>query len=364
MNRTLRIGLVRRGFSRTGGAETYLRRFAKALVEAGHECVLFASDLWPTDEWSYGPIQRLPGSTPRVFADAMAQIRPRSQCGVLLSLERIWSSDFYRAADGVHRAWLKRSARYKTLAGRWTQRWTPKDRQILALEARLFTPDATRCVIAISAMVKEEITRYYGYPGDRIEVVYSGIPYADFQSPPELREQTRRRLGLGESDLAVLFAGSGWERKGLHYAVQAVEGVNGGKTCLLVAGAGDTTRYRSNRARFLGPVADMRPYYAAGDLFLLPSIYDPFSNACLEALASGLPVITTRSTGCSEIIAPGVDGEVLEDPEDVPAMTRAIEGWQDPEKRRHAKSGLHQLASKYDISENLRQILELVQRYG
>src|SRR4029453_3560399 len=90
---------------------------------------------------------------------------------------------------------------------------------------------------------------------------------------------------------------------------------------LLVAGRGDARRYKTTRLRFwreepvkfLGEVADLVPIYTAADIFILPTIYDPFSNACLEALACGLPVITTRSNGFSEIIEGGVHGSIVSD---------------------------------------------------
>src|SRR5436305_14910703 len=89
---------------------------------------------------------------------------------------------------------------------------------------------------------------------------------------------------------------------------------------LLVAGRGDARPYKTTRLRFwredpvqfLGEVADLAPLYAAADIFILPTIYDPFSNACLEALASGLPVITTSENGFSEMIENGVNGSIVD----------------------------------------------------
>ena len=106
----LTIGFVRRGFSSSGGAESYLKRLAAGVVEQGHQVRLYASADWPSDEWSFGPITRVEGKSATAFADAIEKLAPRSECDVLMSLERIRRCDVYRAGDGVHRAWLERRA--------------------------------------------------------------------------------------------------------------------------------------------------------------------------------------------------------------------------------------------------------------
>ncbi len=63
---------------------------------------------------------------------------------------------------------------------------------------------------------------------------------------------------------------------------------------------------------FPEPVAEVRPYYQAADVMVLPSFFDPFSNACLEALACGCPVITTEGNGIAEIIRHGKTGFVMD----------------------------------------------------
>jgi UDP-glucose:(heptosyl)LPS alpha-1,3-glucosyltransferase len=104
----------------------------------------------------------------------------------------------------------------------------------------------------------------------------------------------------------------------------------------------------------------MARYLAAADAFMLPTLYEPFSNACLEALAAGLPVITTRYNGFAEIIEPGVDGEVIDNPRDVTAFVRAIEAWRDPARRTTARPRLAELGARYNIEANVRQTLGII----
>jgi len=356
----MNIGLVRRGYSATGGAEAYLKRFAEALRTAGHETTLFTSADWPRETWPDAHIKELPGASPLVFANALEKARADTPCDYLFSLERVWSCDAYRAGDGVHRAWLERRARVEPFWKRWGRGFNPKHRQLLALEARLFSPEGAGIVIANCRMVKEEIIREYGYPAERIHVVYNGLPPS--APNPTLRAQTREQLGLRETDYVLLFAGSGWERKGLRAAIDGIRQVNAAcHPLLLVAGRGNPRAYRgSERVRFLGPVRQMAACYAAADAFVLPTLYDPFSNACLEALAAGLPVVTTAANGFSEILEPGVDGEVIEDPTDSAAVARALEAWSDPARRAAIRPRLLEWASRFTIEANVRNTLAAI----
>ena len=357
----MKVGLVRRGFSATGGAEAYLKRFAEALLAAKHQCVLFTSSDWPQNAWPGDEFHYLKGRSPIEFADALETAEPKSKCDILFSLERVWSCDCYRAGDGVHRAWLDRRKAVEPVYKRVTRVFNRKHREILALEKRLFAAGGAKAVIANSAMVKHEIQRYYPYPTDKIHVIYNGLP-ATAEVSAELRAQTRRELRLTEFDYVILFAGSGWERKGLKYAIEGIRRANLSRPLLLVAGRGNPRKFReSGRVRFLGPVKNMNAYFAAADVFVLPTVYDPFSNACLEAISAGLPVITTTANGCSEILRPGVTGEVLDEPADTEAIARAIETWADPYRRASVRPELQQLAREYTIEANVQQTLKLLE---
>ena len=107
----LTIGLVRRGHSETGGAEAYLKRLARGLSESGHATRLFTDAAWPAREWSWGPITRLRGETAHRFADELEKVTPNDHCDLVLSLERVWRCDVYRAGDGIHQAWMRPSRR-------------------------------------------------------------------------------------------------------------------------------------------------------------------------------------------------------------------------------------------------------------
>jgi len=217
-------------------------------------------------------------------------------------------------------------------------------------------------------MVKDEIINLYGYPADKIDIVRNGVPLKKFRFDPELRERSREELNLKPDQIALLFAGSGWERKGLLFAIEAAALGGDRKMRLLVAGRGNARLYKTRRLRFwseepmqfLGEIADMLRVYAAADIFILPTIYDPFSNACLEALACGLPVVTTRSNGFSEIIGNAVHGSIIDHAGDLLALRDAIRLWSDPSRRAAARSTNSQLAAQFDISQNINETLAIL----
>ncbi|MGZ5503730.1 MAG: glycosyltransferase family 4 protein [Chthoniobacterales bacterium] len=356
----LKIGFVRRGYSSSGGAEAYLKRLAQGVCNAGHEAQLITTRAWPPNEWSFGPITRLVGKTPTEFADAFQQARPVISCDVIMSLERVWQCDVYRAGDGVHRAWLQRRAHYDSALKKIKAIFNRKHRAILRLEESLLGHGGARRVIANSRLVKEEITWLYGFPAAEIDLVYNGLPLTEFADVPGRRAKTRAELGLGAGEIAVLFAGSGWARKGLRFAIAAVEACGISNMRLLVAGKGNESRYRGRNLQFLGEVQDLPALFAAADIFLLPTIYDPFSNACLEALAAGVPVITTETNGFSEIIEDGKHGSIIPDASDIVSLRDALHFWEDADRRAQARPLIQERAAKFDISVNVARTLEIL----
>jgi UDP-glucose:(heptosyl)LPS alpha-1,3-glucosyltransferase len=348
--------LVRRGYS-SGGAEAYLKRLATGVAAAGHGVVLFTATEWPEDEWNFGKIFRLKATSPIGFADELEKIA-RTECDVLMSLERVWRCDVYRAGDGVHRVWREKRNEIAGPLQKLSRFFNRKHSAALHLEESLFANRGARRVIANSAMVKGEIIRVYGYPADQIDVVHNGVPIELFRDEQD-RAKTRDALGLAQDEIVVLFAGSGWERKGLRFALEAVE-AQLARMKLLVAGRGDSAKFSSSRVRFLGIVRDMPSLYRAADIFLLPTIYDPFSNACLEALAAGLPVITTKANGFSEIIEPGRHGTVVDDSRNVSAIVTALQFWSDPARRTQARVDNVALAAQFDISRNVEKTLQIL----
>jgi UDP-glucose:(heptosyl)LPS alpha-1,3-glucosyltransferase len=350
----MKIGLVRRGFSATGGAERYLLRFAEAARAAGHQCVLFSAQ-WPLDQWS-GPLVRIEGSSPARFSAALDAARGAAPVDVLFSLERVAACDVYRAGDGVHAAWLERRARHEPRWRAWWRRMQPKHREMLRLERALFSGGA-RHIIANSKMVRDEILVRFGCPAQRVTVIYNGVPAPRPLSQPAA--QLRAAPGFPAAGSVFLFAGSGWERKGLRFAIEAVNRVE--NAALVVAGEGRRRGLPSStRVYMAGPQRDIAPWLAAADAFVLPTLYDPFSNATLEALAAGKPVITTSANGCAEFIEHRATGWIVEDAADTAGLAEGLRHWSDPARREACKARLSGHPWAGSIEQNMAATMEVL----
>src|SRR5881397_430413 len=250
MTRNLTIVFVRRGYSPTGGAEAYLKRLVGGVIEAGHDVQLVATNDWPAVEWPFGSITRLNAKSPIGFASELERMRTELRCDVLFSLERVWSCDVYRAGDGVHRAWLDRRRKFELPLKQFVRAINRKHRDLLQLEQSLLASHKAARVIVGSQMVKDEIGDLYRYPAEKIDVVRNGLPLDKFRFELERRKQAREDLNLKADQIALLFAGSGWERKGLIFAIQAMALCKNRKLRLLVAGRGNEKLYKTRGLRF------------------------------------------------------------------------------------------------------------------
>jgi UDP-glucose:(heptosyl)LPS alpha-1,3-glucosyltransferase len=216
-------------------------------------------------------------------------------------------------------------------------------------------------------MIRDEVRRHYGTDEGRLHVVYPGIDLERFHPDvrTRLRAEQRRALGLSESDLALVYVGSGFERKGVATLLAAVARA---QACHLLVVGGDkhAGRYRTRaqalgigaRVHFVGVQADARPFYAAGDAFAMPSLYEPFGNANLEALAMGLPLLTSTKSGVAELLEPGVHGFV-HDALDAAALARSIELLREPARRSTMAVAARRLAEGHSLAAMAHSLVDL-----
>jgi len=222
-------------------------------------------------------------------------------------------------------------------------------------------------IIAISEMVKRDMIRWYRIPEDRVTVVYNGIDLDRFHPRNrQYREEIRRRHGIGEA-FVPLFVSNNFRMKGLGPLMKALSGLKEKSPVplkLMVLGRDRQQRYRrladrigiSGEVLFVGSTDEPEKYYGAADLLVHPSFYDACSLTVLEALASGLPVITSSSNGASGILHQGKEGFVISDPRDEKDLEEKMSVFLDPKRREEASRAARTLAEEHSTERNWREM--------
>ena len=328
----MKIALLRQRVTALGGAETTLSYLVQGLAAAGHDVSVYGTERAAAAQAALGPgvaYVRVPvwgGKTLRLLTFALNSRRLIRNAGpqVGFSLERVPGLSVYRAGDGCHREWLARRAPYLSSPARAAQNFSLFHQVMLIIERRLFAHPGLLRVIANSRQVREEIIRLYGVNPAHLRVIYNGLDRERFLPlDPGAAAVLRQRLGAPEHGSVILFAGSGFERKGLTYLLQAFGSLRDKASHLWVVGKGHSAPYVraaerlgvADRVRFWGPVTETAPFYQTATVLALPTLYDPCSNVVLEALACGLPAVTTAANGAAEFITPGANGAILARPD-------------------------------------------------
>ena len=328
----------------------------------------------PALRWPIVP-HRMPPNLGRIALAAEAERRlSQLDVDVVHDMGVGWSCDIFHSHDGSRLAQRRRKLlglplRLRPLA-RWVQRVLPRYREFDLLAARQFH-SRDRMFVALSRMVAEDYQRLHHVPADQIRLVYNGVNTRRF-APPQREKHAaavRRALGVSAGETLALFVGHDFKRKGLTMAVRAVAelAAAGAPMRLAVVGGkhpeGELDEGPVYRAEgpvtFVGFVHDPVPYYAAADLFLLPSLYDPCSLSILEAAASGLPSITTRANGAGELLTHGSDGFVLADPTDHGELATYLKLLLDPVVRNQMGRAARAMALRHTMRHNCEQIVEL-----
>lgn len=280
----------------------------------------------PCNPWYIGRLWRETG-----FARKARRITRSGKFHLVQSQVRFPGCDVYRAGGGVHAEWLRQRNRISGPLRRLLTRLSPFHASKRRAERSLYADPCLKAVICNSHMVKEEIQSRFGLAEDKIKVIYNAVDVRRFS--PDIRhvwrDQTRRELKIEPEETVFLFVGSGFERKGLRQALQGMSTLPPGCRLLVVGQDKQQARYRhaavrlgvAQRVHFVGLKRDVRPYYAAADAFVLPTLYDAFANTVLEAMACGLPVVTSTKCGAVDIIDNRTNGYVC-DALDTQALTR------------------------------------------
>ncbi len=314
---------------RRGGAETWTAQYLHWLLAHGHQVHLLSRSLHglhhPRLHW-----HPLPGvKDPWQLAVAAEQVLAGLSVDVAHDLGVGWSAQVFQPHGGSRLAsWecgLDAVAAWLRPWKRWAWKCLPRYRRWRRLAQRQFE-NPRRIYIALSQMVQEHFVRYHGLPSQQIRLIYNGVDLKRFD-PQRFAQQAqalRRRYGVGAHEVVLLVVAHNFRLKGVPELLEAMRRV--GPACrrlrVWIVGGKHWRRWarrvarwdRAGQVRFFGPVEDTRPFYAACDVLVHPTHYDPCSLVVLEALAMGVPVVTTTRNGAAERMQHGVHGWVLPAP--------------------------------------------------
>jgi len=214
------------------------------------------------------------------------------------------------------------------------QKLNPLHPVLLRLEETHFRKRAYQKLIATTEQVRADLKRFYDVPEQDVCLISNGFSPSEFNPVwrAEMRDIVRQQLELLPEHFVLLFAANELERKGYGTVLDALRRLNDPRLRLLVVGRPPVKEVRRQAAKFgvltqviaCGSTNEIAKFHAAADVFVLPTQYEAFSLAILEALGSGIPVITTDVPGSRDAIQAEVNGLLLDDPTSGAELVEAI----------------------------------------
>ena len=344
----MRIGLViLHADPSRGGAERYTVDLAAALARRGHDVRVLAGSF--SDEIE--PALRVPldarGATRKRrylrFLDSLDAHIDSAKYDIVHAMLPVRRCDVYHPHAGMAAAAMEKPNRF----------FNPRRIAMAKVERELLSSERGPIVIALSEYVKRSIRRSYpSLDADRLATLFNAVDLERFQ--PALRPFS------SGAEVEALFIGQDFARKGLMPAIAAMHRVNDARLRLTVVGKPNRHSHLPFQdVNVVGRVKDARPYYAAADFFVLPTKHDPCSLVVLEALAVGVPVISTKFNGACEIMTDGVHGFVLDDPNDIEALCEAMKKMLDPELRARMSRACLELRPQLSYERHLDRLEEI-----
>jgi len=327
----MRIALLSRRFDPSGGGtERDLIITAEYLKRAGHRVTIYVAEArGPGTGREIRVVPTSPiGRALRLwrFAYLAPAIARREGADVILSFARSVGADVLRAGGGAHISYLRAARQWRGTSAAAAMRLSPYHRVQMLIEKNGFRSARLKLAIAISEVVRRDLIERFKLPAEKVPILYNGVDLERFRPPAgdEARRQIRQALGLPEATPAVLFVGNGFARKGLPFMLEAWPRLESGPWLLVAGNDRARARYESraralnvaDRVRFLGPRNDVAELFQAVDVVTLPSLFEPFGNVILEAMASGRKVLTSAQAGVCELLPSGLKRFVIQNPSD------------------------------------------------
>ena len=377
-----------------GGAEVYTSDLVRWLLDAGHAVTVVAAKWNPSLE---AECRKLPGSVKfqRIdpgwglhvlrsvrFAEAaerrIAALKAAGEIDVALDMGAGLGCEVVQPHAGVREVAVEGTL--DSIASpaarafkRWILTWDPTERIKRRLQARRYRHRNPPQIIAVSELVGDSVTKIHGVPRERIHIIHNGVNLDRF-SPDRLstfRREGRGKMGA-QDEVIVLTVAHNLRLKGAATVVALAQRTEklGLPFRFVVLGGGSkksrpyeqiASRLGVSTVRFIPATNDVDSFYAGADVFLLPSFYDSCALTTFEALASGLPVITTARNGASEQITHGAGSFVIPNARDFDGFMAALTRLADLETRRRMAAEARRAAECLGCEVNYRRVFEVLQ---
>lgn len=373
-----------------GGAETSTALFAGHLAHLGCEVhVVTTTNVPSTPDMRIIPIKA--GGTLRatrtlLFTQRAARYLHGKDYDIVHSITPCMAADVYQPRGGTVPETLLRNVAVRSGTGarglkRISQQLSLKYQISARMERRLLTRKPAPWVISLSDYVTDQLQRHYGFDSARVRKIFNGVD----SDPTPLAERARQRAEvraqyhLKNDDLLLLCVAHNFKLKGVHRLIEALARVRygapgeasppvrGGRVFTVIVGRDNPRslaqlaqrKHVENRVVFAGPTQRIASFYHAADVLVHPTYYDPCSRVVLEALASGVPVITTRFNGAAERITEGREGYVIDSPDDVSSLAGAIIALCDDDHRRACAAAAPRAVAGISMREHAKQSVRL-----
>lgn len=342
-----------------GGLEKYTIRLAKAFVDKGCSVTILTTGAAPRIEGleiiSIAEDSKFSLSHLYRFDQLCRKWTHSHPSDLVFGMERTTEQTHYRAGSGVHAVFLKQRALIDSPLKRLSFHLNPLHRYLLYSEKKAFENPLLRLLFTNSEMVRNEILQNYSTSPLKLQTIHNGVEWKEW----ELDFKKSFEMPKKSEPYHFLFVGNGFRRKGLPFLLEGLKYLSE-EVRVTVVGKDknlDWYRHHYKNVQFKGSQDDIRPFYQQADALVIPSIYDPFANVTVEALAMGLYVVTSRFNGGKEVLTPQ-SGTVIEDLTSPQSVAHALQtALSFPKNLSHATQ-IRQSIKDLDFSNQLYKIVE------
>jgi UDP-glucose:(heptosyl)LPS alpha-1,3-glucosyltransferase len=336
MIQSMRIALLTRRFDPAGGGtERDLTITARLLSRAGHRVTIYAEEIrGSSEEWA---LRRI--SAPALgralgflwFSRAAGAAARREGADLVLSFARVIDADILRSGGGAHSSYFRAARQWQTRTARVAMRLSLYHRAQIVVERIGFRSPRFKYAIAVSGLVRGDLLKTFAFVPARAVTLYNGVELDRFAPEHDATERVaiRRELSVPDSHSAVMFVGNGFARKGLRFLIEAWPTVCRDARLIVVGTDRAAASYErlvhrlglNDRVKFLGRRNNVDRLMRGADVLALPSLFEPFGNVAMEAMASGVPVLTSAQSGVAELIPEPMREYIVDDPTDLAELS-------------------------------------------